>query len=185
MSPLWTQEICRAPLVLASFKKKPSAYSCLYVASLLYLCSCLTFISLCILLIWFTWNRSILPCYYSVYIQYQGPSLHTHRLHLNAYGTRVSLQNDFLSLSLSLPQFPVKRENAPAAMHVPLFTLCLQFALHILWPRPRRYAGLRDKSHTQKGREREKDSCGGSGGGGGEDMERGEGCGGVGAGLGD
>lgn len=46
-------------------------------------------------------------------------------------------------------------------MHVPLFTLCLQFALHILRPRPRRYAGLRDKSHTQKGREREKDRGGG------------------------
>lgn len=48
-------------------------------------------------------------------------------------------------------------------MHVPLFTLCLQFALHILRPRPRRYAGLEDKSHTQKGREREKDSGGGDG----------------------
>lgn len=41
-------------------------------------------------------------------------------------------------------------------MHVPLFTLCLQFALHILRPRPRRYAGLRDKSHTQKGKRKER-----------------------------
>lgn len=39
-------------------------------------------------------------------------------------------------------------------MRVPLFTLCLQFALHILWPRPRRYAGLRDKLHTQEEKER-------------------------------
>lgn len=60
-----------------------------------------------------------------------------------------------LSLPPPLPPFPVKEKNAPAVMHVPLFTLCLQFALHILRPRPRRYAGLRDKSHTQKGRERQ------------------------------
>jgi len=51
-------------------------------------------------------------------------------------------------------------------------TFCLQFALHILRPRPRRYAGLRDKSHTQKGRESEKDRGGGEGGG--KDTERGE-----------
>lgn len=56
-----------------------------------------------------------------------------------------------------------EKKNAPAVMHVPLFTLCLQFAFHILRPRPRCYAGLRDKSHTQKGRERESERWGGGG----------------------
>lgn len=95
-----------------------------------------------------------------MYIQYQDPLLHTP---LSTCGClkHWSFLTKWLSLPLPLPQFPVKEKNAPAAMHVPLFTLCLQFALHILRPRPRRYAGLRDKSHTQKGREREKDRGGG------------------------
>ena len=42
------------------------------------------------------------------------------------------------------------QKNDPAVFHVALFTLSLQFALHILQAAPRRYAGLGDKSHTQK-----------------------------------
>ncbi|GAA6108434.1 uncharacterized [Tachysurus ichikawai] len=47
-------------------------------------------------------------------------------------------------------------QNATAVFHVALFTLNLQFALHILQPRPRRHAGLRDKSHSPKKKGREK-----------------------------
>lgn len=54
------------------------------------------------------------------------------------------------SLSLFIQQGWFSLKNTPAVFHVALFTLCLQFAFHILQPRPRRYAGLRDKSHTQK-----------------------------------
>lgn len=70
-----------------------------------------------------------------------------------------------VSLSLSLSQFlfiywgcffPPSLKNATAVFHVALFTLNLQFALHILQPRPRRHAGLRDKSHSPKKKGREK-----------------------------
>ncbi len=54
------------------------------------------------------------------------------------------------SLSLFIQQGWFSLKNTPAVFHVALFTLCLQFAFHILQPRPRRYAGLRDKLNTQK-----------------------------------